>query len=744
MKCSFIISAALLLIAIFAYADNTGSISGIIVDEVSNEPLIGANIVIADTRFGSAADLNGNYIINRIPAGEYIVKASMVGYTVSEKALIVIPGADLRIDFALKDTTVSIPDVVVSAERIVEGTSVSDVALTPRMLRSKDGLMQDPVKVIQTMPGIVSMGDLFAPSQLYVRGGSPEENMFLLDWAQVHWPWYSGGMKSIFNSDVIDRIELLTGGFPAKYGNCLSSVLSVTTRDGNRERYAGSFSTGIMTTQGLIEGPINKNSSFIITARRTYLDLLMGEDAEFPVPSFYDTNFKLMYEISRKHAINFTGFASYEGTDFYTAEPDPEAGMPSVLKTSDKLNTQSLGINSVFNPNLYSILTVTRSYGDYDIMVGSGWKMHLIAQIYGIREDVTFDVHPKHQVKTGFDLTHVDYNLDGIMPLDPSDLYTTYDSTGIRMGTFVTDEKFFRGGAYLQDTYQMLPQFSLTGGIRLDKHFWTEEMTTAPRLSARYELNRKTALRAAWGEYYMNIDPMYLDINEDPKSNKAIHYIVGINHDFNRTFSGWVEAYYKDYSNLLAGDSTGFYTNSGTGYSKGIELLLQKKLGALSGWFTYSLSEAKRREFLDAEEFYFDYDQRHNVSMVLEYHNPNPKKFVPDVIGLNARYASGRPYTRVISANQDNLNKWHPVKESTNASRYNDFNTVSMRLEWHFPLFGRARGKSYFELWNILNRKNDMGVEYRYSLDYASTNNVKAYPYYTTPFLFAGGFGIEF
>ena len=723
------------------FAQDTGIVFGLVIDQHNSDPLIGANIVILGTCFGSAADLNGEYQISALPPGDYLIKASSLGYLTSEKIIIVLPGERLEVDFALKNTALeAVPDVVIAAEKLVEGGSVSDVALSSRQIQSKDGLLEDPVKIVQTMPGIASMGDPFSPGQLYVRGGAPEENLFLLDWAKVYFPWFVGGMKSVFNSQIISDIELLTGGFPPKYGNCLSSVLSVTTRDGNREKFAGGCNIGIMTSQGLIEGPINDRSSFLISARRTYLDLIMGEQEDFPVPSFYDYSIKLKYDLSARHNLDFTLFQSHEKYDF--ASDDPDAGIPPYMDMDMRANTQTLELNSIFNVILFSKFAFTHSYIASRVKAGSVYDVHSIPELFSLREDITYTPNSRHEVKTGFEFSYNDYFMASTMPLDPSDTYTSWDSTGMPRDSYNFQGQYNLGGVYVQDSYTVVDALTLTGGLRSDYDFENDNMDIAPRLSARYELSRQSAFRIAWGDYRMFKDRMFLQMNNNLESDKAIHYIIGFDHNFSRTFSGWVEVYYKDYSNLATVDSAGVFSDDGTGSSQGVEVFLQKKAGALTGWFNISLSEAKRREYLDMKEFTFDYNQPVIANLVMEYKFPRDQRWIPDVIGLNFRYYIGRPFTPTVAAEDDGSGNYILVMGETNSERYGDFHALSFRCEWQFPVFKTAEGKFFLEAWNLYDRENEMGVNYSYGSQYP--NGVEKRPYYSTPFLLGGGIGIYF
>jgi hypothetical protein len=551
-----------------------------------------------------------------------------------------------------------------------------------------------------------------------------------------------GGVKSIFNSQTIDKIELLTGGFPPKYGNALSSVLSVTTRDGKREDYSGGLSLGVMTTQGLLEGPLGKKASFLLTGGRTYLDLLMGESEDYPVPSFYNGNFKLTYWLSPKHTLAFIGFASAESEDFYNSNPDP--GIPTRLKMSMKVNTQTAELTSLISQRLYSKIVFLRSYIDSDVIGGSIYDVDSGVEVVGLREDLTYKPNDTHDLKTGFEINRNNYHIHNWMPMDPGDTYTTYDSTGVPMDFYDSEKAYYTGGVYVQDSYRIIKPLTLTGGWRGDYYFWTGETDLSPRLSARYDISARTALRTAWGIYRMFGDPMFLEENSHLKSQQAIHYILGLEQTFGETYAGWMEVYYKDYDYLIRVDSTGAFNDNGEGYCQGLEFFLQKKLGALTGWATLSLSQAKRQEYFDTQQFYFDYDQPLMSTLVLEYKFTQKKRwFTPDIIGMNFRFASGRPYTPTVSASQDLLTgAWIPVRGETNSRRFADFHALSLRLEWRFKALKSMSGKFYIEGWNLYNRKNPAGVNYRFGSQYP--NGVQERFYYATPRLIAGGVGLEF
>ena len=281
-------------------------------------PVIGAVIRILENGLGAVSNLNGEYELPPLEKGTYQVELSAVGFDTDTMALNVSSEA-INLNISLKKSTaVYLKDIEVLAERITERTAISNVSLTPEVLKTTHGLTEDPLRVLAALPGIGRGGDLFSPSQLYIRGGAPQENLFLFDNNKAYFPYYFGGQKSIFNTDVVENIELLTGGFSAAYGNHMSSVLNVKTKDGDFENYRGNVLFGFYNAAGYFEGPIIKDKlSVLLAVRRTYLDLLLDETASFPLNSLSDITYKLTYKLNDKNNISISGLSSKKDSIFW-------------------------------------------------------------------------------------------------------------------------------------------------------------------------------------------------------------------------------------------------------------------------------------------------------------------------------------------------------------------------------------------------------------------------------------------
>ncbi len=717
------------------FAKETGSVYGSVTDEETGVTLPGANLLVDKTGMGDATDDNGYYIIENVPVGSQKIIVRMMGYKTDTFDTEVYKDRAIPLNLVLEEKAIPLPGVVISGERLVERSSVSDHVLEEEDLILREGHMQDPIRVLPTLPGITSMGDLFSSGHLYIRGGNPDENLFLLDWTPVDWPWHFGGMKSVFNSYVIEDIELQTGGFPAKYGNALSSVFNITTREGNREKFSGIASFGFINMQGLLEGPITSKGFFLFSVRRSYIDLILRENASFPVPYFWDGNFKSGYEPNPANKIYLSGLTSYESIDFVADES--EKGMPTRIYDEGKLNTQTLEWKSIINENLYSVCALTREKTVFKYEIGKNANSDIDALAYGFIEDLTCNINHSHTVKTGINLDLGLYDMKQDIPIDLVDFEADPDDPTTQTTIYEVKDTTWSASYYIQDSWRFTDRISITGGIRFDYWNLNEIFDASPRFSLEYKLTPKTELRAATGSFSQHPGVGVAKKENTLDSKKAKHYILGLRHKFNKSLQGWVELYEKNYNDLITVDTLENFSNDGTGYARGIEFFLKKDSKFFNGWLSYSLGLSRRKEFLDDIEYYADFDKRHMFSAVFDWEIN--KKYS---LGIQFRYASGNPYTPVVAAVTDSSETfWIPVKGETNSQRYPAFHQLNLRFNSNYTLFG-LETLLYFEIWNAYNRKNVMGYYNEYGEEYE--NNFKVKPYYSLPILPAGGVEIRF
>jgi hypothetical protein len=360
------------------------SISGTIKDSKTGEPLPYANIIVSNTTIGTASDINGYYIIPSIDNGEYIVKVMMIGYSISENKII-INNENIRLNLELEPDIIDIDEVKVSAERMrfEKKVDVSRVNISNREIRRTPAFVESDVfRTIQLLPSVTASNDFNAA--LIVRGGSPDENLILLDGTEIYNPYHIGGVFSAFNADMVSDVEFLAGGFPAEYGGRLSSVLSITARDGDSKngrlkngnplkKYwdfsKASGDVSLLSSKLLAEGALYKGS-WMISGRRTYFDQFvtayykMQDETEPFKYYFWDTHIKLKTAPTRNHQFIYSQFS---GNDNLFMSVGGE-GFPAIEFNWDWGNyTNNLTWKYIPNSNYYVESRLSQTIYDFDV-----------------------------------------------------------------------------------------------------------------------------------------------------------------------------------------------------------------------------------------------------------------------------------------------------------------------------------------------------------------------------------------
>lgn len=693
------------------------SIVGKVTDRGTGKILVGANIKIAGTRQGTTTGLDGRYAILNVPPGRITLEVSMMGYRTETVTDIVLPAnTQIEVDISLEQVAIPLSEIVVTPGhfRIKDEVTSSDRVMGVREVWDTPGSAADILMVIQAMPGVASTGD---EGVIYVRGGTPEENLVLFDNAPVSDAYWiqtpAGGLFSIFPMEIIGDVELLTGGFPAEYGDRLSAVLDVKAKEGNRADVSGTIATSMAYASLSLGGPLGEGGSFICSARRTYYDLVTEllqiekEGEEFRVvPNYYDIHGKLAWQLSPAHKLSLTGFGGRDRMKLFQDQP----GFRGEFSWNTHKSTTSLELQSVFGQKVFSRLTLARNDNFSETKQGAQWYWSQDDETYWVKADLVYAYSPRHEIKLGGTLSRLSWDLTRNKPpyrwgelTDPGD---TEEMASLRS---------HKGAFYIQDKWRIDGQLSAKVGGRYDYFRLTGESVLSPRLTLAYSFTERSALYGAWGHYFQFARGEDLDSkigNPKLKARKASHYIMGLECQFNTDLNLRIESYYKDLSRLVSTDSLINYSNQGFGYAQGIELFVQKQKGDLFGWFSYGLSLAKRKEYEDEDEHYFDFDQRHILSLVANYNLSEKWQ-----LGIKWRYASGRPLTPLASAAYDSTVGWIPTWGEPNTDRYPDYHRLDVRVLRDFEFKG-LKGTLFLELFNLYNQKNV--VFYQWYMDFSA------------------------
>ncbi len=733
----------MLLILILLAMHSSGSISGFVTDASNGEKLAYANVYLEETTLGSATNENGYYIIHDVPAGSYKLVFSYIGYESRVMDLHLMEGHNVVMSIEIKPSPIEIEGIMVSAERtkFEKSVEVSHINFTPREITAIPGIFEnDLIKALQLMPGVVAMHDL--SNKLYVRGGSPDENLVLLDGITIYNPSTRlFGLFSIFNTDAVSNAELYAGGFPAKYGDRLSSVLDVTTKEGNSKRYTGTASIGLITSKLLLEGPIPKGS-FLLGARMTNFDALVWaytkiKNDTISLPHhFYDGVVKINFNTSPENRFTFAGVS---GSDVVTFEHIYGTHHEDKIDLEGDNRGISLRWRRVFSPKFYgevlgawsNFLTHLRYlYMEHNKRdtVTSIYTYEGIVD-YTIKCDFNYFLNEKHSLDFGIDTKHLDieHHLEYIEQESFRNKHTT---------------NLF--ALYLQDKWNVIDEILyLETGLRSFYYDQARRLRFCPRLGVKYRFQPNTAINVAIGKYnqflvtinsqesYFAVFDFWRPLDETHNVPTAYHAVAGIEQWLDDNTKLTLESYYKKYYNLLLPKEYDVVLSApteslkvGSGYSTGFDLFFKKSYKNIFGWIGYSFCFTKRK--VDGNYYSPRYDRRHNLNIVFGFTLP---PYIPlfknGTLNLHWHFATGLPYTedlaryRYYGTDFDRdivVTDWRTVRSPRGAYRL----PLSHRLDLHFEkdihLFS-LNGSWYIDVINIYNHENIIFYTWDYDED---------------------------
>lgn len=663
----------LLIIVTISYAQNTHTISGYITDKNNGESIVGVNIYSKVLNLGVTSNTYGFYSLT-LPEGIHDISFTFIGYQSQVKSFNLNSAINHDIEFEL--SSVNIQEVVVTGEKnIVETTQTSMIEVPIEQIKTIPALLGevDILKAIQLLPGVQSSE---GTSGFYVRGGGPDQNLILLDGVPVYNSSHIGGLFSVFNADAIKNVRLTKGGFPARFGGRLSSVLEIDMREGNMKEFKGDATLGLISSKLTFEGPIIKNrTSFIVAARRTYADLLvkpfMPASTDLTL-YFYDLNTKINHKISKSDRIYLS---AYMGNDAFGVEYD--ASKEKGGREDDGILNFGLGYgnitstlrwNHLFSDKLFSNTTLTYSrysfHTDFGVMstensITRDIDFGYLAGIEDLGGRIDFDYmpNPNHDIKFGTSYTY-HYFFPGETSLRfDSNQVTVWDTSINFSGNTNVHEMFF----YLEDNVKITNSLKANIGMHIGYYSLANNTSTTniglidkigdkntfslqPRVSARYLLNEDWAIKASYAKMQQNIHllsnssvglptDLWVPAIDNVPSQTSQQWAANVTtHLYNGQYELSLEGYYKTMNNLItykAGysnlESTESWDNAveagGEGESYGAELFLQKKKGKTTGWIGYTLSWSNRRfDNINFGDWYpYKYDRRHDFSLVLAH-----------------------------------------------------------------------------------------------------------------------------
>lgn len=753
----FFLTCTILLILFYPINSNaqpeTGIIIGIVKDS-KNNALANVNIFISGSAIGTVSTKEGYYGIKKLLPGKYVIKFLHIGYKLKiEKDVLVRSNQITRLDVNLTPEAILFREIVVTPGNylISQSQTAKQQSIQKKRITSLPATLDDIYRVLQIMPGVASSNDFSA--HFHVRGGKQNENLILLDGVEIFDPYHLkniGGAIGVMNLDLIENLSILTGGFPAKYGDKLSSVVVLKSREGNRQKPGGSFGIGGTGVKIVAEGPI-PSGNWLLSFRKSFLK----EAVEFvnPTsytfsPSFYDFQSKIVVKPNKNN--RFITNILYSKDHSFLEKWHNDSNL-----FSDYGNGYySLMWKSFINPVIYSELILSSGNNFWNNRIGSKKEEKLNLAENAAKWDLNFHLRDHYELETGVTYKKIGYEYT----LKTDSLSTEQTNLEDILDSYYGDKTIhshsYKVAAYLQNKIKICEPIVANFGVRYDYFAYNTDRQVSPRIGFVYKVTDRTILRAAWGHYFQA--PVYTELISrqgseiNPKAEKAVHNILGIEHYFNKNFSIRMEGYFKDYTRMighyvelreLPEKPIIHYGNPFKGYAKGIELFINGQLSPkVTIWMAYSYSMTRietsiinwENRTVSNELIPRITDQPHNLSFYLEYKLPRNWKF-----NLKWRYLSGVPYTpRHTIWDASGNPEWK--SERIYSSRYPAYHRMDLRIGKNFG-FSNFNLFMFLEIKNVYNRKNVLLYSYK-----IENNKHEKKVYYTLPFLPSIEFNIVF
>ncbi len=761
----------LLILPSVIFAQSTGTIRGFVYDKETGEPVIFTNVVLKGTTFGAATDVNGYYSIIKVPAGDYTISVTYLGYDTLQMPVSVKAGQIVNQKLYIQKSSIKLKTVDISAEKMEARTEVktSVVKITPKEIKQIPTIGGEPdlAQYLQVLPGVVFTGD--QGGQLYIRGGSPIQNKVLLDGMIVYNPFHSIGLFSVFDTDIIRNADIYTGGFGAEYGGRVSSIMDIKTKDGNKKRLAGKVGASTFGAKLLLEGPLKKqsedgggSSSFIFSAKNSYLSQSSKIIYSYIDPNglpfdFTDLYGKISINAANGSKVNFFGF-NYDDRVRY--------------KAVSNLNWKSYGggSNFILVPGGSSMLVEGNfAYSSYLIKLEEGANPPRQSSIDGFNMGFNFtSFRGDDEIKYGIEILGFQTDFQFYNELNRKIMQK--DNT-TEFATFVKFKK-------------VLGKLVLEPSFRAHYYASLNNFSPEPRLGLKYNIAERVRFKASGGLYSQNLIQANSDrdvVNlfygflsgpdnlpnkfTDKEGNvrevthrlqKANHAIAGFEIDLARNLDFNVEVYNKNFTQLTNLNRNKIFEDNAdnasrpdaekkdfiieTGQARGIDFTLKYEYKRMYIWAVYSLAKVDRWDGII--EYYPVFDRRHNVNLVGTYTFGKDLNWEFD---CRWNYGSGFPFTPTQGFYEDvkfsGINSNYVTANGTLGIQYGDLNSkrlpqyhrFDVTLKRKFEFRKNMTLDAVLSITNVYNREN---IFYFDRVKYERVNQL--------PFMPSAGFTLTF
>jgi hypothetical protein len=714
------VQAAFILLVISSFvflpdhtsAQERASLSGYVTDSQTGETVLGANVYLRGTTIGVVTNTSGYYIISGIRPGTYTVVWSFIGYREMTRDITFEPGDRQRLDIELTPTDLALEELVVQADAFAdERQAIGSAQVSTQLVRQVPSVLQaDVFRSLQLLPGIKAASDF--SSGLYIRGGSPDQTLILLDRTTVYNPTHFFGFFSTFNPDAIKDIRLYKGTYPAEYGGRLGSVVDIYNKDGNRNRMAGTLSLGLLSSRASIEGPYAKGS-YMLAFRRSTLEPVLAvlRNQVDNVPDgfyFYDINGKLNFDANENNRFSVA---------FYSGVDDVKFPFGEDLRFNLNYGNRTLSSTwtHILTPQIFTNLTVTGSqyfstprfeFG------GTVFGRNNFVDDYSVKGDLEWMPDDRHSVRAGI--------WAGNLTLRLRDRFDGLETLNSRIQTQYA-------AFYIQDRWRPHTRWSINAGLRGNYFTRGNYLRFDPRLSVDFQANSRLKLQAAWGRYHQFLTlitneafsgfDVWLTTADGVRPAWGDQYGLGLKYIPQSQYNLEFELYYRNMRDLFeldprvpdaAGLDYADLFRFGEGYAYGLEVLLEKTTGRLNGFIGYTYGNTRRRfENYNNSNFYPPkFDRTHDVNLVANY-NLSRRWMITGVFS----YATGQAYTEPLGRTQirdpfGTLPTDPFVVGRVNASRLPAYHRLDLSATYFSTFFGLGNSELQIQVINAYSRRN--------------------------------------
>ncbi|MCD4745989.1 MAG: TonB-dependent receptor [Bacteroidales bacterium] len=723
----------------------TGTIRGFVYEKETGEPIIFTNVYLYKTNYGAATDVNGYYAISKIPPDSYTLMVTCLGFDTLKIPVKIKANDIITKKLYLEKGVFMLETINISAEReeAKTETRTSVIKITPKQIKQIPtiGGQPDLAQYLQVIPGVIFTGD--QGGQFYIRGGSPIQNKVLLDGMVIYNPFHSIGLFSVFDTDIIRNADIYTGGFGAEYGGRISSIMDITTRDGNKKRVAGKVGVSTFGAKILIEGPIKKqsensdgSSSFILSAKNSYLEqsskMFYTYIDENGLPFNYtDIYGKISFNSKNGGKVNFFGFNFNDKVNNYQALSDFH------------WKTYGGGTNFLVIPSMSPVLMEGYfAYSSYKISLKEEVSPTRTSEINGFNMGLDFTyILGKDKIKYGIEMSG--FKTD----------YIFYNSIGLKLTQTENTTEIAAYVKYKKTIGKMLIEPS----FRLQWYASLSNMSPEPRLALKYNASDYLRFKLAGGLYSQNLISAKSDrdvvnlfygflsgpenlpdkFNGEEithKLQKAEHLILGVEYDVSNNLILNIEGYYKNFSQLTNINRQKLFDENKypdkpdiltkdfiieTGDAEGIDLSLKYDYKRIYCWAVYSFAYIHRfYENIDNElvEYVPHYDRRHNINLITSYilgRNYDWEINVRWNLGSGFPVTLTKGYYPLITFNEGINTNYTTVNgnlgilyDDLNAGRLPYYHRLDISLKKKFEIGNRSKLEANISVTNVYDRKN--------------------------------------